>query len=112
MQDTAGGLRVEVPLPEFLEFLKASRYGAKLGKRNIARETVDFRFDGSNLRVTVLGVDRLMCASGAWSGTVSIALSYIGRLRQAPPSQDPLTFSYVDSKLKIGTTTFPAQWAP
>ncbi len=112
MRAPIGKLELEVSLPDFIGFLKAAKYGAKLGKRNIAREEVEFHFDGTHLIVTVVGVSRLISASGSWEGTVAIALPFIGGLRKAPPSQNPLTISYVNSKLKIGATAFPAKWVP
>ena len=104
-------LELEVSLSDFVGILKSAKYGAKLGKRNIARETVTFQFDGTNLIVTVIGVNHIIPASGSWHGNVTIALPFIGGLRKAPPSQDPLTISYENLKLRIGTTVFPAKWA-
>ncbi|MBI5611905.1 MAG: hypothetical protein HY942_02370 [Gammaproteobacteria bacterium] len=104
--------KLVVALADFVGCLKAMRYGAKLGKRNIAREEVEFEYDGTNLTISAIGVDHTLPASGSWQGKVIIALPVMGGLRRVPPTQDPLTISYEDSKLKIGTTNIPATWLP
>lgn len=107
-----GKLEVVVALAEFVEILKGARFGAKLGKRNIAREHVTFRFDGARLTVTIVDNDRSLPARGSWEGTVTVTLTFMGRFSKCPPTQDPLVIRYEDARLKIGTTSFPATWAP
>ncbi|HKZ00668.1 MAG TPA: hypothetical protein VJ180_00415 [Pyrinomonadaceae bacterium] len=110
MMIPAQKLEIIVALSDFVGILKAAKYGAKLGKRNIARENVEFHFDGAHLIVTIVGVNRTIPASGSWEGKVAVALSFMGGLNKFPPTQSPLTISYENSKLKIGTTSFPAEW--
>ena len=112
MNNPTSNLNLVVSLPDFVGCLKLMRYGAKLGKRNIAREKVEFDYDGTNLIISVIGVSHIIPASGSWQGKVAIALPMMDGLRRAPPSQEPLTVSYEDSKLKIGTTKIPATWLP
>lgn len=100
-----------VSLQDFINVIKSAKHGAKLGKRNIARESVEFRYDGKNLVITIVDVGRSISASGSWEGKVSVSLALMGRFAKAPPTQDPLIISYTDSKLKIGTTSFPATWS-
>lgn len=103
-------LEVSVSLSDFVQLLKASRFGAKLGKQNIAKERVSLHFDGANLVVTAIGVSRPIPAAGIWDGQVTFALSVLGGLRKAPPTQKPLVVIYENNKLKIGTTSISAQW--
>lgn len=111
MLNPTSKLELIVALPGFVDILKAAKHGAKLGKRNIDREKVEFHFDGTHLIVTIIGVSRTLPASGSWEGKVAVALSFMGRLSKFPPTQSPLTISYLNSKLKIGTTSFPAEWS-
>ena len=101
-----------VSLADFITCLKGMRYGAKLGKRNIAQEDVEFDFDGKNLLVTVVGVKHTIPANGSWKGKVAVALPIMGKLRKVPPNQNPLTISYENSKLAIGSTKVPAKLLP
>lgn len=103
-------LEVSVSCSDFAQLLKASRFGAKLGKQNIAQERVSLHFDGANLVVTAIGVSRPIPAAGVWEGQVTFALPVLGGLRKAPPTQNPLLVSYDNNKLKIGTTSIIAQW--
>lgn len=105
-------LNLVVSLSDFVSCLKAMRYGAKLGKRNIAREKVEFDYDGTNLTISMIGVSHKIPANGSWQGKVAIALPMMDGLRRVPPTQEPLTISYDDSKLRIGTTKIPATWLP
>lgn len=105
-------LNLEVHLADFVGFIKSARYGAKLGKRNINREEVEFQFVRTKLVVTVVGATYTIPANGTWEGKVMIALPFIQGLSKVPPSQNPLTISYADSKLRIGNTVFPAKWMP
>lgn len=107
-----GKLEVVVALAEFVGILKGTRFGAKLGKRNIAREHVTFRFDGARLTVTIVDIDRSLPATGYWEGTVAVTLTFMGKFSKFPPTQDPLVIRYEGSRLKIGTTSFPATWTP
>jgi hypothetical protein len=100
-----------VSLHDFINVIKGAKHGAKLGKRNIARESVEYRFDSQHLIITIADIDRPMSASGSWEGKVTVSLALMGRFSKAPPTQDPLIISYADSKLKIGTTSFPAVWS-
>ncbi|MHB1141460.1 MAG: hypothetical protein ACYC1T_06880 [Sulfuricaulis sp.] len=107
-----GKLEVVVALAEFVGILKGARFGTKLGKRNIAREHVTFRFDGTKLTVTIVDIAHTLPARGSWEGTVTVTLTFMGRFSKCPPTQDPLVIRYEDARLKIGTTSFPATWAP
>ena len=110
--DTPGELSVTASAQEFAAFLRAARYGTKLGKGNIAREDVRFMFDGTRLLINFMGVLHAISARGAWRGTVIVAPRVIKALRDAPPTQDPLIIGYRDSRLRIGTTLLPASWSP
>lgn len=112
MDNQSVSLNLEVHLADFVSFLKSARYGAKLGKRNINQERVEFQYTGTNLAITVVGATYTIPANGSWEGKVIIALPFIRGLRKVPPSQDPLTISYSASKLRIGNTIFPAKWTP
>lgn len=103
-------LEVSVSLSGFVQLLKASRFGVKLGKHNIAKERVSIHFDGANLVITAIGVSRPIPAEGVWEGQVMFALPVLGGLRKAPPTQNPLVVSYEYNKLKIGTMSISAQW--
>lgn len=111
MPDPDRKFEVVVALADFVQLLKASRFGAKLGKRNIAREVVELYFDGINLVVTAIEVSRPIPAKGFWEGKVSFPLAILGGLRKAMPTQDPLVISYNNKKLKIGTTSIKSEWA-
>lgn len=112
MSKKVNDMSLVVSLGDFNNRLKLMRYGAKLGKGNIAAEEVEFVFDGNNLVIYFIGAVHTIPAKGHWKGAVMTALPFIGRLRRAPPTQNPLTISYENSRLKIGTTSISATWVP
>ena len=101
---------LEVALMDFVQLLKSFRVGKKLGKRNMQREEAVFSFDGGRLTVESVGARQSIPASGSWSGFARIAFLYFDALRRAPPSQSPLQIKYLEGRLRIGTTSLPADW--
>jgi len=101
---------LEVALKDFVELLKHFRVGKKLGKRNMQREEAVFGFDNGRLTVEAVGVQHSIVASGSWSGFTRIRFVHFDALRRAPPSQEPLQLKYAAGRLRIGSTSLPADW--
>jgi len=100
---------IEVPLKDFVAFLKAARVGKRLGKRNIASEVVEFRFSGEVLSISLMGVTHAIPAKGRWPGAVHIGLASMQSLVKVPPTLSPLCLRVHEGRLSIGTTVFPAK---
>jgi hypothetical protein len=100
--------RVTVNNQDFKTVLKSTKVGKKLGKANYSFEEVEFRYIAGKLKISVVGAEKVIAATGLHVWNASIGLSKYQRLTKLPPTADPLNIEYDDQKgrLKIGTTVF------
>jgi hypothetical protein len=100
--------KVTVNNQDFKTVLKSTKVGKKLGKANYSFEEVEFRYIAGQLKVTVIGAEKVIAASGMYVWSASIELSKYQRLIMLPPIADPLNIEFDEEKgrLKIGTTAF------
>lgn len=92
----------------FREGLK--RFRAMRNPRD--RDRACFSFDGSFLSVDTLDYAFAARATGVWPGTASCAASTVAALAGVPPTGAEVAFAYEDGRLRIGTLTVAATWAP
>ena len=102
--------KVFVDNNDFKLILKSTRVGKRLGKANYLNEQVEFRYVAGQLKVTVVGAEKVITAKGMHVWSAAIELSKYQRLVMLAPIVDPLNIEFDDEKkrLKIGTTVFSA----
>lgn len=72
--------------------------------------TVLLAFEGGYLSIESGEVTTVMHAEGSWNGRALFSPEVLRALATFPPLQDPITFSYADGHVLIGTMTIPCQW--
>jgi hypothetical protein len=72
--------------------------------------TVLLAFEGGFLSIESGEVTAVMHADGNWHGRARFSPEVLRAVATFPPSQDPITVSYAEGHLLIGTMTIPCQW--
>lgn len=54
----------------------------------------------------------VMRATGEWSGKAHFSASIVHAIALAPPNNEPMTISYHEGKLTIGSTSVTCEWLP
>jgi hypothetical protein len=100
--------KVEASNKDFKEVLKRTKVTKKLGKANLAIEEVEFHYADGELKVIVVGSERIVAAKGLGHWSTCIPLLRYRALSKLPPIGDPLVIEYdpENNRLKIGTTVF------
>ena len=100
--------KVEISNKDFKEVLKRTKVTKKLGKANLAVEEVEFHYADGELKVIVVGSERVVAAKGPGHWSTCIPLLSYRALSKLPPVGDPLVIEYdpENNRLKIGTTVF------
>ena len=100
--------KVEVSNKDFKEVLKRTKVTKKLGKANLAIEEVEFHYADGELKIIVVGSEKVVAAKGPGHWSTCIPLLRYRALSKLPPIGDPLVIEYdpENNRLKIGTTVF------
>ena len=100
--------KVEVSNKDFKEVLKRTKVTKKLGKANLAIEEVEFHYADGELKVIVIGSERVVAAKGSGQWSTCIPLLRYRALSKLPPIGDPLVIEYdpANNRLKVGSTVF------
>ena len=100
--------KVSVAKSDFHEVLKSTKVTKKLGKANLVIEEVEFHYAAGELKVIVVGSERVVAAKGSGRWSTCIPLLRYQALSKLPPIADPLIIEYdpQNKRLKIGTTSF------
>ena len=95
-------------MKDFIEILKKTRVGKKIGKQNYSNEVVKISYAAGQLKIEIMGVKRLIDASGLHVWSLEMPLSKYQYIIKAKPTLDPLNIEFDDELklLKIGTTSF------
>ena len=106
--DPAVIYKVSVAKSDFNEVLKSTKVTKKLGKANLVIEEVDFHYAAGELKIIVVGSERVVVAKGSGQWSTCIPLLRYKALSKLPPIADPLIIEYdpENKRLKIGTTSF------
>ena len=72
--------------------------------------TVLLAFEGGFLSIESGEVTAVMHAEGSWHGRAQFSPEVLRAIATFPLSQDPITISYADGHVLIGTMTIPCQW--
>jgi len=96
--------KVEVSNKDFKEVLKRTKVTKKLGKANLAIEEVEFHYADGELKIIVVGSEKVVAAKGPGHWSTCIPLLRYRALSKLPPIGDPLVIE--NNRLKIGTTVF------
>lgn len=95
---------LQVPLRDFKMAMKP--FAAKRRKLG----TVLLAFEGGFLSIESGEVTAVMHAEGSWHGRALFSPEVLRAVATFPPSQDPITVSYAEGHVLIGTMTIPCQW--
>ena len=100
--------KISVNLEDFKTILKKTRVSQRIGKKNYANETVKISYAAGQLKIEVMGVRRLLDASGLHTWGLEMPLSKYQHIIKFKPTLDPLNIEIDDElkQLKIGTTSF------
>ena len=100
--------KINVDNKAFKLVLKSTKVGKRLGRANYLNEQVEFRYVAGQLKVTVVGAEKVITAKGMYVWSALIELSKYQRLVKLAPIADPLNIEFDDEnkRLKIGTTVF------
>lgn len=95
---------LELPIAEFKRATKVfAAKQLKLGKVLLA-------FEGGFLSIESGDVTAVMRATGQWHGRATFSPEILRAIATVPPAHNPLTISYADGNLLIGSITVPCQW--
>lgn len=68
------------------------------------------RFSGGKLHVSCGGAQFSTPATGRWPGEARVSASLWVALAKVPPTQDPLSMTVRDGRLRVGTSSAPCRW--
>lgn len=95
---------LQVSRAEFVAATKPfSKKRAKLNRALLA-------YDGSFLSIESGEIAAVMRSAGEWHGQATFSPSILRALATVPPAQDPITISYADGHLLIGSMTIACNW--
>ena len=96
--------RLQVSRPEFVSATKPfAKKRAKLDRALLA-------YDGTFLSIESGEIAAVMRSAGEWHGQATFSPSILRALATVPPAQDPITISYADGHLLIGSMTIACDW--
>lgn len=95
---------LQVSRAEFVSATKPfSKKRAKLDRALLA-------YDGTFLSIESGEITAVMRSSGEWHGQATFSPTILRALATVPPAQDPITISYADGHLLIGSMTIACDW--
>ena len=100
--------KISVNLEDYTTILKKTRVSQRIGKKNYTNEIVKISYSAGQLKIEVMGVRRLIDASGLHAWSLEMPLSKYQYIIKAKPTLDPLNIEFDDEQkqLKVGTTVF------
>ncbi len=95
---------LQVSRAEFVSATKPfSKKRAKLDRALLA-------YDGTFLSIESGEIAAVMRSTGEWHGQATFSPTILRALATVPPAQDPITVSYADGHLLIGSMTIACDW--
>ncbi len=95
---------LQVSRSEFVSATKAfARKQAKLDRALLA-------YDGTFLSIESGEIAAVMRSAGEWHGQAAFSPTILRALATVPPAQDPITISYADGHLMIGSMAIACDW--
>lgn len=95
---------LQISRTDFVSATKAfARKRAKLDRALLA-------YDGTFLSIESGEIAAVMRSTGEWHGQATFSPSILRALATVPPAQDPITISYADGHLLIGSMTIACDW--
>lgn len=89
------------------EFVSATKpFAAKRAKLDRAL----LAYDGTFLSIESGEIAAVMRSSGEWHGQATFSPTILRALATVPPAQDPITISYADGHLLIGSMAIACDW--